>query len=60
MGKAVSREVEKLLNRAGLWETKSKKAALKGDHDRAGKLRTKSLQLATEARRIEERNKADK
>ncbi|HFJ9293612.1 TPA: hypothetical protein ACGW6U_002643 [Bacillus cereus] len=56
----MSREVEKLLNRAGLWETKSKKAALKGDHDRAEKLRTKSLQLATEARRIEERNKADK
>nr|WP_158251738.1 hypothetical protein [Bacillus thuringiensis] len=56
----MSKEVEKLLNRAGLWETKSKKAALKGDHDRAGKLRTKSLQLATEARRIEERNKADK
>ncbi|USL16597.1 MULTISPECIES: hypothetical protein [Bacillus cereus group] len=56
----MSREVEKLLNRAGLWETKSKKSALKGDQDRAGKLRIKSLQLATEPRRIEERNKADK
>ncbi|SFB99683.1 hypothetical protein SAMN04488168_101406 [Bacillus sp. 491mf] len=45
----VSRKVEKLLNRAGLWETRSKKASLKGDYDRAGKLRTKALQLANEA-----------
>jgi len=53
----VSRKVNELLNRAGLWETRSKRASLKGDYDRAGRLRTKAMQLAAEARRIEERNK---
>ncbi|WP_379397868.1 hypothetical protein [Paenibacillus lentus] len=54
-----SREVSKLLNRAGLWETRSKQAAAKGDHNRAGRLRTKALQLATEARRLEEKGKVE-
>ncbi|WP_160297238.1 hypothetical protein [Paenibacillus sp. IHBB 10380] len=38
----------KLYNRAGLWETRSKQAVLKGDLDRAGRLKTKALQLAEE------------
>lgn len=59
-GQKVGKEVERLLNRAGLWETRSKQAALKGDYGRAGRLRSKALQLAAEARRIEERNKANK
>ncbi|MNJ32047.1 hypothetical protein D3C77_267020 [compost metagenome] len=54
-----SRAVSKLLNRSGLWETRSKQAAAKGDHDRAGRLRTKALQLAAEARRLEEKEKAE-
>ncbi|MDC0764273.1 hypothetical protein POF51_26490 [Brevibacillus sp. AG] len=49
-----SREVNKLLNRAGLWETRSKRAALKGDLDRSGDLRTKAMQLAAKARRLEQ------
>ncbi|OKP78735.1 hypothetical protein A3844_28905 [Paenibacillus helianthi] len=49
------REVGKLLNRAGLWETRSKRASLKGDYDRAGELRNKAFQLAAKARRIEEK-----
>ncbi|MGE6379573.1 hypothetical protein [Peribacillus muralis] len=51
----MSKKVEKLYDRAGLWETRSKQAALKGDYDRAGKFRTKSMQLMAEARRIEEK-----
>ena len=51
----VSKKAEKLYDRACLWETRSKQAALKGDYDRAGKFRTKSMQLMTEARRIEEK-----
>ncbi|MDF2648234.1 MAG: hypothetical protein K0Q73_4039 [Paenibacillus sp.] len=47
---ANGREVINLLNRAGLWETRSKQAALRGDYDRAGRLRTKALQLAEKAR----------
>jgi hypothetical protein len=53
----VRKKVEKLYDRAGLWETKSKQAALKCDFDRAGRLRTKALQLVAEARRIEEKIK---
>ena len=56
----MNKKVEKLLDRAGLWETRSKQAALKGELDRAGTLRTKAMQLAAEARRIEKRNKANK
>ncbi|NRG44217.1 hypothetical protein HRF87_05500 [Bacillus sp. CRN 9] len=55
----MSRKVNELLNRAGLWETRSKQADLKGDYDRAGKLRTKAMQLSAEARRMKERNKAN-
>lgn len=44
-----------LYDRAGLWETRSKKAAAKGDYDRAASLRTKSLKLAAQAKRIEEK-----
>lgn len=51
----MSKKAEKLYDRAGLWETRSKQAALKGDYDRAGILKTKSLQLVAEARRIEEK-----
>jgi len=51
----VSKKEEKLLDRAGLWETRSKRASLKGDYDRAGRLRTKAMQLASEARRIKEK-----
>lgn len=54
-----SREVSKLLDRAGLWETRSKRASLKGDYDRAGRLRTKALQLAAKARRIEEKQRSE-
>ncbi len=43
-------KAEKLHDRAGLWETRSKQAALKGENDRAGRLRTKALQLADRAR----------
>lgn len=49
----VSKKVEKLYDRSGLWETRSKQASLKGDHDRAGRLRTKAMQLMAEARRLE-------
>ncbi|QCJ45398.1 hypothetical protein FAY30_25950 (plasmid) [Bacillus sp. S3] len=52
----MSKKVEKLLDRAGLWDTRSKQAVVKGDYARAGNLRTKACQLAAEARRIEERN----
>lgn len=51
---AKGREVSELLNRAGLWETRSKQASLKGDYDRAGRLRTMSLQLSAKARELEE------
>lgn len=50
----MSKKAEKLLDRAGLWESRSKQASLKGDYDRAGRLRTKAMQLALEARRIDE------
>lgn len=50
----MSKKVSKLYDRAGIWETRSKQASLKGDYDRAGRLRTKALQLMAEARRIEE------
>lgn len=53
----MSRKVGRLLDRAGLWETRSMQAALKGDYDRVGRLRTKALQLSIEARRIEEKIK---
>ncbi|MEK8205789.1 hypothetical protein NST41_09365 [Paenibacillus sp. FSL L8-0696] len=45
----------KLYNRAGLWETRSQQAAAKGDLNKAGRLRTKALQLVADARRIEEK-----
>lgn len=51
----MNRKAEKLLNRSSLWETRSKQASLKGDYDRAGRLRTKALQLSLEAKRIEEK-----
>lgn len=51
---SLSREVNKLLGRAGHWETKSKQAAAKGDYDRAGRLRTKAMQLLTKAQRLKE------
>jgi hypothetical protein len=51
---AKNREVSKLLNRAGLWETRSLQAAAKGDLNRAGNLRTKALQLAAKAQRLEQ------
>ncbi|WP_157805443.1 hypothetical protein, partial [Bacillus sp. mrc49] len=51
----MSKKLEKLYDRSGLWETRSKQAATKGDYDRAGKLRTKALQLAAAARRMEEK-----
>jgi hypothetical protein len=51
----VSKKAEKLLGRAELWETRSKQAYLKGDFDRAGRLRTKALQLAVKAKKIEEK-----
>ncbi|MNB81426.1 hypothetical protein D3C75_282080 [compost metagenome] len=47
----------KLRDREGLWETRSKQAAAKGDYDRAGRLRTKALQLAAHAKRLEEKEK---
>ncbi|WP_157076633.1 hypothetical protein [Sutcliffiella cohnii] len=53
----MSRKVERLLERAGIWETRPKQAALKGDYDRVGRLRTKALQLSIGARRIEEKIK---
>lgn len=59
MGHNVGREVNKLLDRAGLWETRSKRATLRGDHDMAGRLRNKSLQLAAKARRLEEHSHAE-
>lgn len=52
----MSKKVSRLYERACLWETRSKQASLKGDYDRAGRLRTKSLQLMAEARRIVEDN----
>ncbi|HHY0835285.1 hypothetical protein [Bacillus thuringiensis] len=56
----MNQKIETLLNRASLWETRSKQASLKGDYDRAEKLRTKALQLTQEARRVEETRKVDK
>ena len=50
-----NKEIENLYNRAGLWETRSKKAELKGDYDRAGRLRTKAMGLANKARRMEDK-----
>lgn len=55
----MSKKIEKLYDRAGNWETRSKQAALKGDYDRAGKFRTKALQLVAEARRMEEKGDKD-
>ena len=40
---ADGREVTNLLNRAGLWEKRTKEAALKGDYDRAGRLRNEGI-----------------
>lgn len=51
----MSREVSRLYDRAGLWESRSKQAEAKGDYDRAGKLRTKAMQLMAQARKMEER-----
>ncbi|WP_411347021.1 hypothetical protein [Paenibacillus sp. WLX2291] len=45
----------KLYDRAGLWQTRALQALAKGDHDRAGRLHTKSLQLAAHAKREEEK-----
>ncbi|MDQ0270785.1 hypothetical protein [Cytobacillus purgationiresistens] len=56
----MSKKVSKLHDRAGLWESRSKQAALKGEYDRVGRLRTKAMQLRAEARRIEEKTKANK
>lgn len=46
-------KASKLRDRAGNWETRSKQAAAKGDFDRAGRLRTKALQLMADAQRVE-------
>jgi hypothetical protein len=43
----------KLYNRAGLWETRAQQAAAKGDLNRSGGLRTKSLQLGAKALGLE-------
>ncbi|WP_157684545.1 hypothetical protein [Cytobacillus praedii] len=51
----MSGKITKLYNRAGLWETRAQQASLKGDYDRAGRLRTKAMQLASEAKMIEEK-----
>lgn len=56
----MSKKVNNLLDREGNWETKSKQASLKGDYDRAGRLHTKALQLAAEARRIERKESSAK
>lgn len=50
-------EIERLYNRAGLWETRSKQASLKGDYDRSGRLRTKAMQLVARAKRMEQDSK---
>ena len=49
--------VAKLRDRAGLWETRSKQAAARGDYDRAGRLRTKAYKLSQAAARAEENSK---
>lgn len=49
--------VEKLLDRAGLWETRAKQADARGDYDRAGRLRTKAYKLSRDAARAEEKNR---
>ncbi|KQY90960.1 hypothetical protein ASD24_24500 [Paenibacillus sp. Root52] len=51
------KSVMKLLERAGLWETRSLQAAARGDFDRSGRLRTKALQLARDAERAEQYNR---
>ncbi|MCK1999953.1 hypothetical protein MZM54_00970 [[Brevibacterium] frigoritolerans] len=53
----MSKKLKKLYERAGLWETRSSQASLKGDYDRAGRLRTKAIQLMAEARRLEGNSK---
>lgn len=47
----------KFYDRAGLWETRSKQAMAKGDDDRAGKLRTKALQLLEKGKKAEAEQK---
>lgn len=47
------KEVSKLYDRAGLWETKSKQASARGDFDKAGRYRTKALRLMAQARNKE-------
>lgn len=53
-----SNEISKFYDRAGLWETRSKQAELKGHYDRSGKLRTKAMQLMAKARRLEEKQRS--
>ncbi|MBY3623791.1 hypothetical protein HGO21_30205 [Acinetobacter sp. CUI P1] len=52
-------KARKLYNRAGLWETKSQQAVAKGNFNRAGRLRTKALKLAGDARRAEEKQRRE-
>lgn len=49
----ISKTISKLHDRAGLWETRSQQASAKGDLDRAGRHRTKAMQLMAQARRLE-------
>jgi hypothetical protein len=50
----MNKEASRLYNRAGLWETRSKQAGSKGDYNKAGRLKTKALQLVAKAKRIDE------
>ncbi|MGY4759504.1 hypothetical protein ACVNS2_07920 [Paenibacillus caseinilyticus] len=52
-----NKEISKLYDRAGEWETKSHQAFARGDYDKAGEYRTKSLQLAARARELESKAK---
>lgn len=52
MKKATWNEVSNLQNRSGVWASKAMLADSKGDFDRAGRLRTKSLQLSYQAEKM--------
>ena len=51
-----AKKAEKLRNRSGEYSTKAYQAFLRREYDKAGRYRTKAIQLEEKAKRIEERN----
>jgi hypothetical protein len=54
--KQISKKLSALYGRACLWETRSKRASLQGDLDRAGRNRNKALKLMAQARELERKS----